>query len=128
MWKPRNRAWISTPRSLLCVLGQPLVACCDLQHDPLRVGRGQLISLKTRFSCALQPIALIRRLGWHTSPVTPARVLNARSSGWFHTECSGSGNRKGEPGRRAKGRRAPELAALPENGDKGRGSTYRTND
>src|SRR6476660_4316152 len=82
MWKPRNRAWLSAPSLLLCVLGQPLVACCDLQHDPLRVGRGQLIGLKTRFSCALQPFALIRRLGWHTSPVSPAHILNARRREW----------------------------------------------
>ena len=35
---------------------------------------------------------------------------------------------KGEPGKRAKGRRAPELAALQENGDAERGTTYRAND
>jgi hypothetical protein len=43
--------------------------------------------------------------------------------------CGGDGKRfaTGEPGKRAKGRRAPELAALQENGDAERGTTYRTN-
>jgi hypothetical protein len=61
-------ACLSAACSLLRGLCQALITSCNLQHNPPRVGRGQLVSLETRFSCALQPVLLVVRFGWHTSP------------------------------------------------------------
>jgi hypothetical protein len=63
-----TRAYLSASGSLLRGLCQPLITRSDLQHDPPRVGRGELVGLKPRFSCALQPVLLVVRFGWHASP------------------------------------------------------------
>ena len=70
-------AYLSAPRSLLRGLRQALITSCNLQHDPPRVGRGQLVGLKPRFFRALQPVLLIVRLEWHAFPV-PRHRNNVR--------------------------------------------------